>query len=272
MSKLKKLFKGIGLLIRKPALINHVIDDEEVWRKYVVKKFNIESLPVVTMEHLFPGFSAHIPVFAFLDGGSLPTDIALLMKLAEKIDACKYFEIGTWRGESVANVARHAEECYTLNLPDEKMRELGFPEKYIGLHAFFSKEIENVKHLKGDSRSFDYAALDKKFDLIFIDGDHHYEYVKNDTQKVFEHFVHDNSIVVWHDYAKNPERIRQDVMAGIMDALPKKEHKYLYHVENTLCAIYTKKQLTTKQAEFPVKPDHIFEINLKINSYSKKNQ
>ncbi|MDZ7744007.1 MAG: class I SAM-dependent methyltransferase [Bacteroidota bacterium] len=267
MGKLRKLLKGLRLLLKKPALINNIINDEQIWKKYVVKKYNTDSLRVVNIENIFPDFSANIPVFAFLDGGSLPTDIALLMKLAEQKENCKYFEIGTWRGESVVNVAKVAADCYTLNLPDDKMRQLGLPEKYIKLHAYFSRNIENITHLKADSRRFDYASLGKKFDLIFIDGDHHYEYVKNDTEKVFKHLIHEDSIIVWHDYAKNPEMIRHDVMAGILDGLPEEKHKYLYHVGNTLCAIYTKNKLNTKNADFPETPDHIFEINLRVHPY-----
>lgn len=265
MGKINKFFKSITLILKQPALLNNVINDEKQWQKQVSKRHQLENgLPVVDINELIPGFSGRLEIFSFLDGGSLPTDILLLKKLAESINDCSYFEIGTWRGESVANVAPVAKECYSLNLGDEELRKLNFPEEYIAQQALYSKKIPTITHLHGDSRTFDFAGLNKKFDLVFIDGDHHYEFVKNDTEKVFAHLLHDESIVVWHDYAYNPEKIRFEVLAGILDALPEEMHKNIYHVGNTLTAIYTKKQLNTAPLDPPVKPKHIFQVDLGV--------
>jgi predicted O-methyltransferase YrrM len=264
MGKIAKLTRALGLIARKPYLLNLVLNDDEVWKSYVKQNYSIENgLPVVDLEELFPGFSANVPVFAFLDGGSLPTDIALLMKLAEGFNACSYFEIGTWRGESVVNVAEVANDCFTLNLSDKEMRAMGQSEEYIGLTGFFSKNKQNITHLRGNSKTYDFAGLNKKFDLIFVDGDHHYESVKNDTQKVFAHLVHENSIVLWHDYARNPETVRHEVFAGILDGLPREMHQHLYHAGNTLSAIFTRKSPKTFPLKNPTKPDHYFSLEIK---------
>jgi hypothetical protein len=73
-------------------------------------------------------------------------------------------------------------------------------------YTVFIKENSKILHLEGNTKTFDFAGLGKKYDLIFIDGDHSYEMVKHDTEQVFKHLVHDNSVVVWHDYAYNPEK------------------------------------------------------------------
>lgn len=271
MGKVLKMVKAIKALVRQPSLINLVIDENENWRKYVAEHHGLQhGLPVVELETLFPRFSASIPVFAFLDGGSLPTDIALLMKLAGQFEACSYFEIGTWRGESVVNVAEVANECFTLNLSDEDMRSIGQNEDYIKLTGFFSKDKPNITHFRGNSHTFDFAGLNRKFDLIFIDGDHHYESVKNDTRKVFESLVHDNSVVVWHDYARNPETVRFEVFAGILDGLPPHLRQYLYHAGNTLSAIYTKSKLETRQLKNPTRPEHYFQVDFRLKSNRSK--
>ena len=264
LQKARKFFKALRLVAGKPYLLNHVINSDEVWMQYTEKKYGMmQGLPLVDLESLFADFEAHIPLFSFLDGSSQPTDIALLMKLAANFDRCTYFEIGTWRGESVVNVAEVAHECFTLNLSDEEMRSMGLPEDYISLTGFFSKQKKNITHLRGNSLHFDFAALNKKFDLIFIDGDHQYESVKNDTEKVFRHLVHKNSVVVWHDYAKNPETVRYEVFAGILDGLEPAQHKNLYHVGNTLSAIYCSKELPAHPLKNPGRPEHAFSLTMK---------
>ena len=247
MKKIKKAFSAIKEIIRKPSLINLILDENEVWQRKVTEKYNLPNgLPQVQLNDLFPDFSETLNSFSFSGGGSLPTDIALLKSLCRKFENAAYFEIGTWRGESVRNVADVAKECYTLNLSKQQMLNLGLSEKYADAHAFFSKGLPNVTHLHGDSRIFDYAGLNKKFDVIFIDGNHHFDFVKSDTEKVFEHLVHENSIVVWHDYAYNPEKVRFEIMSAILDGMPKELHSNLYHAANTMCAIFIR-------GNFPVK-------------------
>ena len=110
--------------------------------------------------------------------------------------------------------------------------------------------------------TYDFGALNKRFDLIFIDGNHKYNFVKNDTQKVFKHLTHKDSIVVWHDYALHPEKARYDVLAGILDGLPKDYQDNLYHVSNSLCAIYYPIGLKNKIFDFPIKPEKLFELKM----------
>jgi predicted O-methyltransferase YrrM len=255
MNKISKAVKAVTNIIRKPYLLNLVLDDNEVRKQDVLKKNNgLERFPQLSLFDVLDTKEISVSPFAFLDGGSLPTDLALLKGLAGKFPQCSYFEIGTWRGESAANVASVAKECYTMDLPDDEKRELGYDEEYISQHAVFSKNLPNVTHLKANSLYFDFASLNRKFDLIFIDGDHHYESVLNDTLKVFIHLLRDNSIVVWHDYAYNPEKVRYEVMAAILDGCPAQFHRNLYHVANTMCAVYWKNPpeslSTTKNGSF----------------------
>jgi len=239
VSKLSKTIAAIGQVIRNPWLLNKVLDDDRNWKRKISRWPGTENgFPVIMPWALFGDFNETVSPFAFLDGGSLPTDLALLKKLARKIKDCSYFEIGTWRGESAANVASVARECFTLNLSAAEMKGMGLPEDYINQHGAFSRNLPNVTHLEGNTRSYDFAALQRKFDLVFIDGDHHFEMVKNDTEKVFQHLVHEKSIVVWHDYARNPEKVRFEVMAGILAGSPEHLHDKLFHIAHTLCAVF----------------------------------
>lgn len=271
MSRLLKALSAIVKIIRNPWLLNKVLQQPEVWKEHVRDKYGMEDgLGVIDPAVLFgEDHEYDLNLFTFLDGGSLVTDIVLLKALASRFEKCKYFEIGTWRGESVSNVAEVAEQCYTLNLSDDDMRGMGVHDDYIQMQAFFSKGLDNVKHLKGNSRNFDYSSLNKKFDLIFIDGSHHYDDVKNDTVQVFKHLVHEKSIVVWHDYGLTPEDIRFEVFSGLMDGLPKEKHKFLYHVGHTKSAIYIPEELKKTNLVNPVIPEAFYKLKIKYQKIEK---
>lgn len=262
MSKIKKTFQALQNIAKEPSLLNLVINDNESRKKEFLEKYpHITSLPQIDFTDFSENFNESVDL-AFLDGGSLPTDLALLKILAK--DKNSYFEIGTWRGESVWNVAKIIQDCTTFNLSKKEINSLGLNKRYAELHGIISKKKPNINHLEGNSKTFDFKSLNKKYDLIFIDGDHSYEMVKNDTAKVFDSLVHENSVVVWHDYAFNPEKVRYEVFKGILDGLPKEFHSNLYHVANTMCAVFTKQNFKTKQFEELKSPDFLFEVQLKI--------
>jgi hypothetical protein len=263
MSKIGKAFKALWWIARKPVLLNRVLSDEDSWQEYVGKKYGMAGgLPLVSMSQLGINESLSLGPMTFLDGGSLPTDMMLLAGMAEQIKGCRYFEIGTWRGESVANVSPRCSACSTLSLTDEEMRSMGIHEKKISAHRQFSKKLENVIHLGGNSLSFDFAALDQKFDLIFIDGDHHYDSIVSDTRNVFQHLVHEQSIVIWHDYGFYPDRVRFEVLAAILDGSGKDLSGNIYQVAHTICAIYTGSKLVSKAAKFPADPQEYYTFDL----------
>ncbi|MCK4570117.1 MAG: class I SAM-dependent methyltransferase [Bacteroidales bacterium] len=259
-----KLYRALVLILKKPYLLNKILDDNDVWQERVQKQYgNGDGLREVRFHDLAGGEEISVKPFSFLEGGSLPTDLALLRVLAAGFDDCKFFEIGTWRGESVANVAEVAGECTTLNLSAKEMLDAGLDPAYVDQHGMFSKGLPDVIHLEGNSKTFDFAGLNKKYDLIFIDGDHHFESVKQDTENVFNHLLHEKSIVVWHDYAWQPGNVRYETLAAIMGGVPKVFHENLYAVRNTLCAICYHGDLRSYIPSNVAKKDEAFEVRLK---------
>ena len=266
MSKLSKLIKALSLVIKQPSLLNKIIDDADVNKEEIIKKYNLpEGLKTVDILDLVPEMNEIVSPYSSVDGGSTPIDLALLKGLARNLKDCNYLEIGTWMGESVSNVASVAEHCVTLNLPDVQMLKMGEDKKYVGLHRFYSKDLPNVNHIQANSQTFDFSSLQQKFDLIFIDGDHHYESVKNDTANAFKLLKDNNSIIVWHDYGNNPSNVRWDVLKGILDGTPAEKRKNLYRVSNTLCAIYINKEIESKVNQAFLTPNKYFSISVKAN-------
>jgi predicted O-methyltransferase YrrM len=241
-----------------------ILDQNEEWEGFIRKKYQLASLPVIPVTS-FIHDNILVEPFAFLDGGSIPTDIALLKQLASDIPNCRYFEIGTWRGESVSNVAAVSSVCYSLNLPDEELLKLMNSEDFVTSHRLFSNNRKNITHLSGDSRNFDYEGLNMKFDLIFIDGDHHYDTIVKDTRNMLQYLCHDETIVVWHDYTYTPESIRYETLAAILDACPASLHPFLYHVKNTNCALLYRKEISSFPFKKFARPDHCFSVQIKVN-------
>ena len=267
MNKLNKLTKAIGRIIRRPYLLNLVLQDDESNKDDVIRKHGLkDGLPVIDIDELFPDFEEVAKPYAYLSGATMPIDIALLMALAKRYAVKDYFEIGTWRGESVANLAEVAEHCVTFNLPKEDIVKLTGNPLYADLHSFFSKELANVEQLYGDSQTFDFVPYFGKYDMVFIDGDHHYESVKKDTETAFKLLKGDRSIIVWHDYGLDPETIRWDVMGAILDGAPAEKRKHIYHVSNTLCAVYLPEELPTHKLVPYERPQKYFEIDIKTHN------
>ncbi|HOV10911.1 MAG TPA: class I SAM-dependent methyltransferase [Bacteroidales bacterium] len=266
MSKFSKAFKALRLIVHRPYLLNLINDDEEVKKNYVTQKYRLgKGLPTADILNYMPDEEDIFP-YSFLEGSSLPTDFALLRSICRKNNVDDYLEIGTWRGESVANVAPLAKNCYTLNLPDEEMRKAGLDEAYIAMHRFFSKDLPNVTHLQANSMTFDFASLNKKFDLIFLDGDHHSEAVAHDTKMAFSLLKDENSVIVWHDYGLTTETPRYEVLTGILDGCPAECIQHLYHISNTLCAIYTRKKLPAAFISPNKQPQNQFALKIQVRT------
>lgn len=230
---------------------------------YVVNRYGLKNgLPEVDLLELFPGFNETVNNFTHLYGTSLPIDIALLKRLAASTPDCDYFEIGTWRGESISNIAEVAKFCVSLSLSDAEMHKIGYGTPFTKVQRFFSKNLPNVRHIEGNSITFDYSRIGK-FDLIFVDGDHRYEAVKSDTSNVFKLLKSDKSIIVWHDYVTQYEFIDWNVFSGILDGAPPDKRGKIYHVTNTLCAIYIPWEVKSFERVYPTYPDKKFTVSIK---------
>lgn len=226
------------------------------------KKGYENGLPVIDILDILHSLDETVHTYTYLDDTSHVTDILLLKVLAKNFRSCDYLEIGSWRGESIINVADYADSCLSLSLSDEEMRKLGFRKKQIDLNRFFIKNHPKITHIEENSQTFDFSLLNKKFDLIFVDGDHHFTAVVKDTQNAFRLLKDNNSIIVWHDYGNSFESIRWEVLDAIIEATPPDKRKNLYRVSNTLCAIYIEKSFSATVAEFPETPNKVFKVNL----------
>lgn len=261
--------RALRSIVRQPTLLNHVLAaDESAWQRRALAHtarwpaLSPTGLPVTPLAGLLPAAGDTVEPFAFGGGGSLPTDLLLLRALVRRAGpAARYFEIGTWRGESAAAVAPVAASVSTLNLHPDQLRALGLSETYIAQHGHFSHHLPSVQHLLGDSAHYDYTGLGP-FDVVFIDGDHRYAAVRTDTARVFAHLVGPRTAVVWHDAARQPGQPRWEVLAGLLDGLPAGAPGHLYAVSHALCALYVPEALPAAPAEALPAPGAGFRVTV----------
>jgi predicted O-methyltransferase YrrM len=261
-----KTSQALKILLQNPLKVikKGILAQEENFHKARIQsKYGISQLPTIDYLDIFPDFNDTLDSYTFLNGTSFITDLLLLKGLAKSIPNCEYLEIGSWRGESIANVAEVAQNCTSVTLSENDMREMKFAEGFIKVHGLFSNGIKNIKTIGANSRTFDFSSLNQKFDLIFVDGDHSFEGVLNDTKKVFDLRKDETSIIVWHDYAFNAEDTRHSVMEAILDGIPKEKHKNLYHISNSMCAVYIEnRKFNTYFTSFPTYPNKKFKVQI----------
>jgi len=259
--KISAVFRILKKLVGQPESIFLVLKDENEYRNYLKRKFNVNEFPTIDIRKFLPENKSIINNYTFLEGGSMVTDLALLKSVAALFPECEYLEIGTWRGESIVNVADvPGVKCTSVNLSSDEIISMGFPEKYAQEHGCLIRNRENIHSVFANSRCFDFGSLGKKFDLVFIDGDHSYDGVLNDTRKVLPLLNDERSVIIWHDYSFDPVSPRYSVISAILDGMPAEYHKHLFHVSNTMCAIFYRQELPSSSTDR--NPDKVFRINI----------
>jgi len=219
----------------------------DVWKDYVDRNHSLgKGLQKIFLDAIFNVAVLDVGPISHFNAGMTSSDLALLRGLASLYSACSYFEIGSRRCESLGNMAKVARECYSLSRPLGELRKKGLRNRYMYAIGSYTRAMQNVFLLSGDSNTFNFDTLNKKFDIIFINSGHEYDRVLNDTRKAFEYLVHDQSVVVWHEYSYFPEQVRFEVLAGILDGSDPAIREQLFFVAQTKCAIFLRESLLQK--------------------------
>lgn len=156
-------------------------------------------------------------------------DMMFVVAAAKYRNARRVFEFGTYMGRTTVGLAAISPEVQvnTLNLPPSDDPRYG---PYIGRMIAASPHKDRINQIYADSRNFDTEPYAAKMDYIFIDADHSYEAVKNDTEKAFE-MLSPGGMVIWHDYApKSP---------GVYGYLKELSiQRPLFRIKNTCLVLY----------------------------------
>lgn len=162
------------------------------------------------LEEIFPGIGSvpvHVGAVNELTGHPNKTDMLFVCAIAKHVQARKIFEFGTYRGRTTYHLTFSSEDARvtTLNLPPERDGTYG---RFIGQHFKGTDREQFITQVFCDSREFDPAPYLAQYDFVFVDGDHGYDAVKNDTEKALR-LIRPGGIIVWHDYApKSADLVR----------------------------------------------------------------
>lgn len=141
----------------------------------------------------------------------------LIYALIKKYNIKSYLEIGYGRGYSCFCASMAMSECgsdgkvYTVDpaLSQEQVQSLTqvFPSEWFQRINFFRSTSDDFFQNKG---------LKEAFDMVYIDGDHRYEAVKNDWNNVRPRF---NKIALFDDYHL-PDKNQKDIeVASVVDSI-----------------------------------------------------
>jgi predicted O-methyltransferase YrrM len=198
------------VVVHRPASVAGTADikdeDSALLREYIQASRIRELYPT----DLFPGLDkVSMELGAIHEESSHANQVDLLYVAAiAKHRGCKrMFEFGTYQGRTTYHLtfASDNPRVFSLNLPPEKDPSVA---RFLGSWFKGTDREKFITQILEDSRSFDPGPYEGQMDLVFVDADHSYEGVKNDTEKALR-MLGPGGILLWHDFAaKSPGVVR----------------------------------------------------------------
>lgn len=145
-------------------------------------------------------------------GHTTEFELKVISNLVKKFNPHSIFEIGTFQGRTTLNMALNTQDnaiITTLDLPSEGLSstameieegEIRYVKKDVSGERFIGHPMaKKITQVFGDSATYSFANYQNTIDLAFIDGSHAYEYVLNDSKKIYS-TMRPGGLIIWHDY------------------------------------------------------------------------
>jgi predicted O-methyltransferase YrrM len=251
----KLIFKNIGKAFASPGTAIKL-----VWRRlfpfgiipkdpeaYRIGSWSYGKLKRLPLPQIFPGIEqVDAQVYKVYDRDITtsvdPAEILALCSIVKHRNAKSIVEVGTFNGNTALNLAANSAEdasIATIDLPPDwnGKYEIKVPEIYVNVterssvgshYKSYPEFAKKITQVFGDSAGLDWSKLKTPFDLVFIDGNHHYNYVLSDTENALKHLAK-NGVIVWHDYG-----MIEDV-SKVVDQYEDRMH--LYVIRGTRMAV-----------------------------------
>lgn len=211
------------------------------------------KLPRRALADVFPGIEQTV---VGLVASQILRRPDMLMPLPELLTLgalCRYlrparvFEIGTFTGSTTQMLAMNCPdgaEIFTLDLHPDAMAVhrhglgVGMPRFEPGEAFRGSRHAAKIRQLYGNSAAFDFAPYSGRMDLILVDADHTYDFVRADTEAAFR-LLAPGGVIVWDDYLWRPEHSECAGVTRCLDEL--KETRDVMNIAGTRLAIFAER-------------------------------
>jgi hypothetical protein len=219
------------------------------WIKKISFKYSIILIPKIIYGHYFRNKNIEIlsknekklyfdNKYRFSYDDWFSGNIIYWEKIVNKISKIKYLEIGSFEGRSTVFI-KELSNLETLMAVDiwenyDELKTINFNKIYENFkyNLNLGGGSENIKFFKTTSDDF-FSNNKNYFNLIYIDGYHHYEQVKKDFVNSFN-FLENGGYIICDDFMWfHYDKIELNPMKAILDCyeLYKKELsiEFLYH-------------------------------------------
>jgi predicted O-methyltransferase YrrM len=142
--------------------------------------------------------------YADVQWAQIKRDQAALIETIDTFDFRTFLEIGTWKGYTALCVWLHPKIARVKCIDIHKDLGVEYEDKYHTLMPAekYGEYFKNTfVHLQF-ADTMKYSKGCEQHDVIFIDGEHDYDHVKNDTELALSM---NPKAVVWHDYGSKPD-------------------------------------------------------------------
>jgi hypothetical protein len=204
---LRKSFRAARSLVRYPKTAAAAVLDREFAARCRLPELSDEFARLIYSRPVTLPPLVHLRV-----GTQDLHGLVSLLTIAQAIAAKSVFEIGTFTGLTTLALA--------LNLPEATIHTLDLPAGGKGALRIDQHDAEflpdarthrvyldsplaaaRIVQHEADSAEFDFNGLAQKFDLVYVDGAHSFEYVESDTEAAYRIVAADGAIV-WDDYSR----------------------------------------------------------------------
>jgi predicted O-methyltransferase YrrM len=201
-----------SIALRNPRDVQHVFGIANWAASEIADPVaDVRNIPSVNVLDICPGSQRwSLQSFPSVGASVSPMECAVLASLSYLVKARRAFEFGTYKGVSTTQLALNIgvdgmvftldlpedHPAYTLPIPKPEERQIAAES---GKGILIPRDLLNrVTFLSSDSATFDETPYHGTIDLVFVDGAHSYEYVKNDTEKGWR-MLRSGGVLAWHD-------------------------------------------------------------------------
>jgi len=154
-------------------------------------------------------------------------DVFVVLKAAVGFESKRILELGSYRGDTARLLAENTSPDTVICAVDADERH-GAAYQGLPIASKIRRKIGRISPALFDPG--------EKFDLIFVDADHDFGSVMNDSDVAFQ-VLADPGVILWHDY--NHETYFHD-LCGVPEALNALARRYpIYAIRGTWLAIHS---------------------------------